>query len=90
MKLILTIHFNGLFTLSTFPLLQGVRQGFPLAPLLFTISMQPLMALLKDQANKGNLIGIPIFPGHSLLHYFFVDDMGIFLQSSHSNFLAAH
>lgn len=39
------VHVNGLFTPS-FPLEWGVLQGDPLAPLLFVLSIEPLMRLL--------------------------------------------
>jgi hypothetical protein len=46
------VHFNGLFT-SWFPLARGIKQGCPLAPLLFALSTQPLMAILKQHLASG-------------------------------------
>lgn len=52
-------QFNGLFR-DEIELDKGVRRGCPLAPLLFALSTQPLMSLLKLFANEGKLKGIPL------------------------------
>jgi hypothetical protein len=48
------VHFNGLFT-QRFALQRGVRQGCPLAPLLYSISTQPLMVLFNEKLKEGCL-----------------------------------
>lgn len=53
------IHLNGLF-IEDFALDRGVRQGCPLAPLLFALSTQPLMEILKLGQVEGNIRGILI------------------------------
>lgn len=53
------LHLNGLFT-EEFALDMGVRQGFPLAPLLFALLTQPLMKILKLGQVDGNIQGTPI------------------------------
>jgi hypothetical protein len=69
------VHFNGLFT-PKFALGRGVRQGCPLAPLLFAISTQPLMLLLQEKLQTGLDIGAP----QRLLYQLFADDTGLFLK----------
>lgn len=82
------VHLNGLFTLEI-PLLRGVHQGCSVAPFLFVLSTQPLMALLEKGAQKGELIGLQIWPGKQLLHQLFADDTGIFINSTEANYRKA-
>lgn len=42
------VHINGHF-MEKILVRQGVRQGFPLSPLIFTLSTQPLMEYLQHQ-----------------------------------------
>src|SRR5450759_353309 len=51
------VHFNGLFT-PEIALERGVRQGCPLAPLLYAISTQPLMIILDELVSTRKLQGI--------------------------------
>jgi hypothetical protein len=39
---------------------RGIRQGFPLSPLLFILVMEGLSLLLKDTQSKGKLSGIKV------------------------------
>lgn len=84
------IHVNGLF-LGEFSLDQGVRQGCPMSSLLFALSSQPLIALLKKKAVEGMLRGIQLDAvGQSqLLCQLFVDDTSLYLEMSKDNFKAA-
>jgi hypothetical protein len=59
-----------------------------LAPLLFAISTQPLMQLLKEGAGKGELKGITLDSSHQLLFQLFADDTGIFFEATEENFQA--
>lgn len=56
------VHINGLFT-PAIALERGVRQGCPLFTLLFTISTQPFMELIKEKTNSGELAGIDLGRG---------------------------
>lgn len=53
------IHANGLFSRMV-DLSRGVRQGCSLAPFLFVLTLQPLMAILKKRVADGLIRGIPL------------------------------
>ncbi|KAL2609145.1 hypothetical protein R1flu_027718 [Riccia fluitans] len=55
------VHLQGLFTKS-FKLMHGVYQGCSLSPILFALSMQPLMLMLRREEQLGRLEGVNI-PG---------------------------
>ncbi|KAL3691247.1 hypothetical protein R1sor_004898 [Riccia sorocarpa] len=80
------IQVNGKLT-GTFKLQRGVRQGCPISPLLFAVSTQPLMCMLRAAERQGTLEGIRIPKGRPLLHKLFADDSGICIAASESNFL---
>ncbi|KAL2621819.1 hypothetical protein R1flu_002024 [Riccia fluitans] len=79
------VHLNGKFT-KPFKLERGVRQGFPVLPLLFAISTQPLMRLLQEGERKGELQGVNVPRGISLLHRLFADDSGVSIKAEENNF----
>jgi hypothetical protein len=79
------VHFNGLFT-EPFQLSKGVPQGCPLSPLLFALTTQPMIRLMKFKEAAGYIQGIQITEEHSLLQQLFADDMGIFLTTTKRNF----
>jgi hypothetical protein len=81
------VHFNGLFT-PRFPLQRGVRQGCPLAPLLYSLSTQPLMILFQEKLKAGTITGIHIGEGKQLLHQLFADDTGVFIDATEESFEA--
>jgi hypothetical protein len=54
----------------------GVRQGCPLAPILYLFVAESLLRFLKAQANLGIMVA-----GHKLLANQFADDMQVFLRS---------
>jgi hypothetical protein len=81
------VHFNGLFT-ARFPLQRGVRQGCPLAPLLYALATQPFMEIMKEQLVSQAVQGIPLSNGKQLLYQLFADDTGLFFEASESNFAA--
>lgn len=56
------VHVNGRFT-NPIELERGVRHGCPLSTLLFTILSQPLMLMIQNLVNQGELEGIHIGPG---------------------------
>ncbi|KAL3677184.1 hypothetical protein R1sor_027132 [Riccia sorocarpa] len=70
------VHVNGSFT-EEIKIGRGVRQGCPLAPLLFAMTTQPLMQALREEERLGNIKGLNLGGGHSLLHQLFADDTSI-------------
>ncbi|KAL3691489.1 hypothetical protein R1sor_005140 [Riccia sorocarpa] len=80
-----SIHVNGRFT-EDFPIQRGVRQGCPLAPLLFAISTQPLMRLLRREELENRLVGLNIGSDTTLLHQLYADDTGINMTMEESQF----
>ncbi|KAL3692735.1 hypothetical protein R1sor_006386 [Riccia sorocarpa] len=79
------VHINGSFT-EEFSIGRGVRQGCPLAPLLFAMTTQPLMRALREEERNGNIQGLNIGGGHSLLHQLFADDTGICITAEEEQF----
>jgi hypothetical protein len=82
------VNFNGLFT-AWFPLYCGVKQGCPIAPLIFALSTQPLMVILKEHLASGAVKGIPIGAGNQILFQLFADDTGLFFHATEDNFHTA-
>lgn len=72
------VHINGYFT-EDFQVTRGVRQGFPLLPLIFALSTQPLMEMLQAKLASGYLQGIEITPSLTIYHRLFADNLGIFI-----------
>lgn len=71
----------------------GVRQGCPLSPILFTLTTQPLMELLKFKLATGELKGLKLkdqeLDQESLCHKISVDDIGLFLKATEAEFRCA-
>jgi hypothetical protein len=61
---------------------RGLRQGFPLSPLLFILAMEGLSLLLKKIQSEGKLIGIKVSRVIKILHLLFVDDVLIMTNGS--------
>lgn len=80
------VHINGRFT-EKIPLTRGLRQGYPLSPLIFSLSTQPLMDYLQYQLNIGNLEGIHISNDLTIYHILFSDNVGIFIQAMEEGFM---
>ncbi|KAL3702431.1 hypothetical protein R1sor_020453 [Riccia sorocarpa] len=70
------VHVNGQFT-EEFQVQRGVRQGCLLAPLLFAVSTQPLMRLLREEEREKRLTGLNMGGERTLLHQLYADDTGI-------------
>lgn len=51
------VHVNGWFT-KEIPMTHGVKQGDPLSPLLFALTMQPLMEYLQYKLTTKDMEGI--------------------------------
>ncbi|KAL2621121.1 hypothetical protein R1flu_001326 [Riccia fluitans] len=78
------VHLNGIT--NSFKLERGVRQGCPVLLLLFGVSTQPLMKLLWEGENKGEILGINIPKSRLLLHRLFADDSGVSIKAEETNF----
>ena len=65
---------NGVAS-SFFKADRGLRQGFPLAPLLFLIIVEGLSRALYCAKDDGTYRGIPFGNEISLTHVLFVDDV---------------
>ncbi|KAL3698475.1 hypothetical protein R1sor_012551 [Riccia sorocarpa] len=79
------IHALGNFT-HEINLERGVRQGCPLAPLLFALATQPLMTIFNERAAQGRLPGLKINLRKMMLHSLFADDSGVFIQAEEEAF----
>ena len=58
----------------------GIRQGDPLSPYLFTIAMEGLSYMLEYAASNGS-IKVPHASPIHISHIIFADDLLIFLQN---------
>jgi ribonuclease HI len=61
---------------------RGLRQGFPLSPLLFILAMEALSLLLKLGQAEGKITGIKVSRTIKILHLLFVDDVLIMTNDS--------
>jgi hypothetical protein len=57
---------------------RGLRQGFPLSPLLFLLVAEGLSKAIDTTTRAGNFQGIQVAPGMRITHLLFVDDVLIF------------
>ncbi|KAL3698699.1 hypothetical protein R1sor_012775 [Riccia sorocarpa] len=65
---------------------QRRKQGCPIAPMLFAISTQPLMAMLREEEKLGTIQGVAVPRGRPFLHQFFADDSGKNITASQAVF----
>jgi hypothetical protein len=79
------IHLNRLFS-EPINIERGVRQGDPLAPMLFALSTQPLLAYIEAGLKSGSIPGIPISNTLNVAHRLFADDMGIMIPATEEAF----
>lgn len=61
---------------------KGLRQGWPLSPLLFLLIMEGLSRSIAAEHIRGRIEGIKIMDNCFLTHLLFVDDVLIFLNGS--------
>lgn len=71
---------NGKITQS-FPVTRGVRQGCPLSPMLFVLSVDPL--LRKLQATRS-IRGFPVPSGEAVVVSAYADDIVLFVRDTSS------
>lgn len=79
------IHINGQF-FEDIILSRGVCQGCPLSPLLFAISMQPLLAYIQGERQHGRMVGLQISPSLQICERLFANDVGILILATKSHF----
>lgn len=70
---------NGMWT-EDIQVLQGVRQGCPLSPLLFAMLTQPLMDFFRGETDAGRLQGLAPSPSLRLSFRLFADDLGTLMK----------
>ena len=66
---------------GSFEVIRSIRQGCPLAPLLFAIGSHPLVTALEESAEKGEIQGLELPDGKHLLAKLFADDSILFLKA---------
>ena len=76
-----TVLINGIAS-HFFHSERGLRQGFPLSPLLFLLVVKGLSRALLDAKRRGLFEGIKIATNLNITHLLFVDDILIFCKGS--------
>ncbi|KAL3701489.1 hypothetical protein R1sor_019511 [Riccia sorocarpa] len=66
---------------------RGVRHGCPIAPFLFALGTEPLMAMLRTRQNAGEIEGIQVPGGKKALYNIFADDTELSINATESNYL---
>ncbi|KAL3698363.1 hypothetical protein R1sor_012439 [Riccia sorocarpa] len=79
------IHAMGMFS-PEFEIGRGVRQGCPLAPMLFAATTKPLMLILQERAREGRINDFQIKGEKQMLYQFFADDSGVMIQANLQSF----
>ena len=85
MSCITTVSFLVLINGAASPLFHaehGIRQGFPLSPLLFLLVAEGLSHVLKEAIRLGNFIGLQLAQNLNISHFIFVDDILILCSGS--------
>ena len=74
------IQLNGKQSLP-FPVTRSVRQGCPLSPLLYILSLEPLLRKLRDGTASGSLQGIVSTEGVRTTDSEYADDVTAYVSS---------
>lgn len=77
------VPINGAAT-SFFQSQRGVRQGFPLSPLLFLLAVEGLSQMILEARRRGDIKGIEVAVNLHISHLFFVNDIILFSDGSRS------
>ncbi|KAL3696393.1 hypothetical protein R1sor_010469 [Riccia sorocarpa] len=83
------IFVNGKFS-KEIEIQRGVRQGCPLAPLLFSLATQPLILILQHYEKEEKIHGLQIKPNKSMLVQLFADDSGVTIRAQEEDFDELH
>jgi hypothetical protein len=67
---------------SFFKSTMGLRQGFPLSPLLFVLVIEGLSRTIQEKVRDRKIEGVPMARGLSINHLMFVDDVILFGNGS--------
>jgi hypothetical protein len=81
MACITSVSFAVLINGATSPFFtfeKGLRQGFPLSPLLFLLVAEGLSRAIENAVRSGDFNGIHLTAGLRITHLLFVDDILIF------------
>ena len=85
MGCILTASFAVLINGKTSPFFKaerGLRQGYPLSPLIFLLVVEGLSRFLKEAVRRGDLTGLILAPGINLTNLLFVDGILLFCRGT--------
>ena len=66
---------------APFPVSRSVRQGCPLSPLLFVLTLEPFLRRLRDQARRPALRGIALSGGGLARDSAYADDVTLYISS---------
>ena len=84
------IKVNGVLTEQFVPT-RGLRQGDPLFPYLFVISVEGLSVLLHEAEEQGRISGVKICQNApNVSHLLLADDTMIFLKAKQEEVAALH
>ena len=70
---------------GAFEVRRSIKQGCPLAPLLFAASTHPFIALLEQAASEGLIQGLQMCNDEQLIIKMFADDSMLFLKAEADN-----
>ncbi|KAL3683195.1 hypothetical protein R1sor_001217 [Riccia sorocarpa] len=66
---------------------RGVRQGCPLAPLLFALASIPLVSMLQAAADRGSIKAVRLPSGLHIVSSCYADDTAIFIQLHRQSYI---
>eukprot|EP00253_Pinus_taeda_P029778 PITA_29778 len=93
MSYITDVPYSVLINGSASPLFhveRGLRQGCPLSSLFFLLVMESISIFVHEEHRNGRLKGIKVTNFVFLTHFFFMDDVLIFLSGSLGDLTTLH